>query len=79
MKILDTKKVRKVGNSKVMTLSNELLETLGVDDNGSITFILNDNNQIVLQSSEIPKDDFTEMMYDIEKDNHDVFKGLVDK
>lgn len=77
MKILNTRRVRKVGNSKVVTLPNELLEKLNVKENDNIVFIERDG-KIYIESS-VQEENLEDKMKRIADNNDEVLKALVDK
>lgn len=83
MKIIETKKTRKVGNSLVVTLSNEVQEALDIKENDNLVFQLNDNNELVLksaeQSNEVPQDEFVKLMKQVSKEDFDAFRKLVER
>lgn len=83
MKILDVKKVRTVGNSKVMTLSNEVLEALNLDVNDNVVIALNERNEIIIvpnhkENTEVDSD-FTNSLKNMSSLHSEVVKELVDK
>lgn len=78
MKILDTKKIRKVGNSSVVTLSKALLDKLNVEDDDTLVFIEHDG-KIFIQSA-IQKDkDLNNMLEQLTDEHDEVFRKLVDR
>lgn len=77
LKILNTRRVRKVGNSKVVTLPNELLEKLNVKENDNIVFIERDG-KIYIESS-VQEENLEDKMKRIADNNDEVLKALVDK
>lgn len=78
MKILDTKKIRKVGNSSVVTLPKALLDKLNVEDDDTLVFIEHDG-KIFIQSA-IQKDkDLNNMLEQLTDEHDEVFRKLVDR
>lgn len=78
MRILDTRKVRKVGNSSVVTLPVHLLDKLNIENNEDIVFVEHDN-KIFIQSAVSKEEEFNSMMDQITEEYDDVFKELVDR
>lgn len=78
MKILDTRKVRKVGNSSVVTLPKDLLDKLNLDDDENLVFIEHDD-KIFIQSATQKNKDFNSMLEQLTDEHDDVFRKLVDR
>ncbi|HDV5977436.1 hypothetical protein PF233_13280 [Staphylococcus pseudintermedius] len=49
MPIINTRKLRKIGNSKVLTIPNEVLKTLDIHEGQKIAFNI-ENGQVVLEA-----------------------------
>lgn len=78
MKILDTRKIRKVGNSSVVTLPTDLLNKLNVENNEDLVFI-EQNGKIYIQSAIAQNEDFNATLEHLSDEHDDVFKKLVDR
>ena len=78
LKILDTRKVRKVGNSSVVTLPVHVLDKLNIENDEDIVFVEHDN-KVYIQSAVSKEEKFNSKMDQITKEYDDVFKELVDR
>lgn len=52
MTVINTRKLRKIGNSKVLTIPEEVIQTLNVNEGQKIAFNI-DNGQVVLEAVNI--------------------------
>ncbi|GAB1612121.1 hypothetical protein AXY37_03710 [Mammaliicoccus lentus] len=80
MEILNVKKIRKVGNSSVITIPKNVMEAINIHEGDAVEFIEEDNKIWLKPSKSINEhDDILKLADEISNKYDDVFKGLVDR
>lgn len=74
------RKIRKSGNSYVLTIPPAIMEALDLKDGDTVSLINEDNRvELVKQEADFVNEDFINMVDSIYDEHKETFKSLVDK
>ncbi|MCC5894388.1 MAG: AbrB/MazE/SpoVT family DNA-binding domain-containing protein [Alkalibacterium sp.] len=80
---MDTKQIRKIrksGNSYVMTIPPAVMEALKLKEGDSVSLVTDkDRVELVKQEPDVVNEDFINMVDSIYEEHKETFKSLVDK
>lgn len=75
-----TRKIRKSGNSYVLTIPPSIMEGLELREGDSVSYLTYNNRvELVKQEPEVVDEAFIELVDSIYEEHKDTFKSLVDK
>lgn len=75
-----TRKIRKSGNSYVLTIPPAIMDALDLKDGDTVSLINEDNRvELVKQQADVINEDFINMVDSIYDEHKETFKSLVDK
>lgn len=80
MAVINTRKLRKIGNSKVLTIPEEIIDTLEINEGQKIAFNI-ENGKVVLEAvnSEIKEMDILSMADQVSNQYDSALKDLVNR
>lgn len=80
MAVVNTRKLRKLGNSKVLTIPDEVIKTLGIHEGQKIAFNV-ENGQVVLQAvtTDSEEMDILSMAEEVSNQYDSALKDLVNR
>jgi putative addiction module antidote len=80
MTVINTRKLRKIGNSKVLTIPEEVIQTLNVNEGQKIAFNI-DNGQVLLEAvkTDNKEMDILSMADQVSNQYGNALKGLVNR
>lgn len=61
MSVINTRKVRKIGNSKVVTIPEEVLKTLNINEGQKVAFNV-ERGQVVLEAVKTDSEDMMDIL-----------------